>query len=316
MLMLPFEPTICLYHAPCTDGLVAAAIVRRRYPGCLLVPVNYQTALPSVSSLMLHNVLVVDFCPPEETLIEWSNIASNLLVLDHHPTTFSHPKLIVDETKCGASLVWDTLFDDRPRPWLVRHIHDYDLWRHELPDTHAIIAAVNSYPLDDPRWHGWIEDDEGYCLPALLIEGRALLRDEQRRLKDLKIRFTVVSKFLGFTVPVTNVVASDKAVINRLGDDLGARFPFSVFWSLDAAGSYHYSFRSSRAQADSVDVGFLAACLGGGGHVNAAGAVTRVSPSTLCNHLSVVSEWESVKATSPGERRSVAVALHKQNALR
>ena len=126
-MTLNFEPTLCLYHAPCTDGLVAAAIVARRYPNCRLMPVNYTTGLPSLSHLMLHNVLVVDFCPPEDTLIEWAKVASDLLVLDHHPATFSHPKLVVDESKCGASLVWDVLFEGRQRPWLVQHIHDYDL---------------------------------------------------------------------------------------------------------------------------------------------------------------------------------------------
>jgi len=309
-MTLAFEPTICLYHSPCADGTVAAAIVARRYPNCRLMPVNYQTDLPSVTHLMLHSVLVVDFCPPEATLIEWSKVASDLLVLDHHPATFQHPKLVVDETRCGASLVWDTLFADRPRPWLVRHIHDYDLWHHQYPDTHAIIAAVNSYPLEDSRWRGWIEDDEGYCLPALTIEGRALLRDQDRRANDLTARFMGIRRFLGFVVPVTNVVSSDKAVINRLGDKHGAAWPFSVFWSIDCTGRYHISLRSKASNPEHVDVGALATAIGGGGHPNAAGVVT-LSLSHLIDAVDLTALWAEIAAISVKERRERALEFYR-----
>lgn len=304
--MLPFEPTICLYHAPCTDGLVAAAIVARRYPNCRLVPVNYHDDLPPIAG----RVLVVDFCPPEAMLNEWSKKTSDFLVLDHHPATFQHPKLVVDESRCGASLVWDTVFEGRQRPWLVRHIHDYDLWQHKLADTHAVIAAVNSYPLDDPRWRGWIEDDEGYCLPMLIVEGRALLRDQDRRANDLTARFMSINRFLGFTVPVTNVVSSDKAVINRLGDKHGADWPFSVFWAIDCIGRYHISLRSSASNPEHVDVGALATAIGGGGHPNAAGVVT-MSLSPLADTVDLTALWTEIAAFSVKERRDRALEFYR-----
>ena len=117
-------------------------------------------------------------------------------------------------------------------------------------------------------------------------------------------------RFLGFKVPVTNVVSSDKAVINRLGEQQGVDFPFSVFWSVDHEGLYHLSFRSVAANVNHVDVGALATAIGGGGHANAAGAV-KLSLSHLIETVDLLPLWTRIAPLSAKDRRARALEFYR-----
>ncbi len=313
MTVLDFTPDVCFYHSPCLDGTVAAAVVARRFPQCALRPINYAQWLPD-DSFSGKNVLMVDFCPRSVKDVEAIAVkASRLLILDHHPQRMAHRSLVVDQTRCGSSLVWDTLFPDRPRPWLVKFQHDYDLWLFEHPETVEIMSALSSYSLSDSRWRGWAEDDEGYCLRELLIEGRACRRAEIARVEAIKANFVRRQTFLGFVVPLVNVGSYDKVVINDIGAVLGKTDPFVVCWAEDSLGRYRYSLRSSSANVDAVDVGCIAQALGGGGHRNAAGVILSRRPTALAD-VNLYSEWASQWShLSDADRLDAADAYYRRS---
>lgn len=49
-------------------------------------------------------------------------------------------------------LAWEFWNGREIAPWLVDYTEDRDLWRHKLPDSEEINAALRSYPLDFELW--------------------------------------------------------------------------------------------------------------------------------------------------------------------
>jgi hypothetical protein len=83
------ERPLVFFHDRCTDGWCAAWLARRRWADAELVPVNYGDSKKDSSIIERgsgRHVLVVDFSLPRDDLLKLREIASSLLVLDHHKT--------------------------------------------------------------------------------------------------------------------------------------------------------------------------------------------------------------------------------------
>jgi len=166
--------TICIYHGNCADGFGAAWAVRqaldtRRVEFHAGV---YQDPPPDVTN---RHVLIVDFSYKREVLNQMCSVAKSILILDHHKSAAKDlagypqpPELfedwieevnvnrdnvaaLFDMDRSGAGITWD-YFHDVPRPPLINHIEDRDLWRFKLEGTREIQACVFSYPYDFEVW--------------------------------------------------------------------------------------------------------------------------------------------------------------------
>src|SRR5690606_35880403 len=59
---------------------------------------------------------------------------------------------LIDQQRSGAGIAWDFFHPGVPRPALVNHVEDRDLWRFALPGTREIQAAVFSRPYTFAAW--------------------------------------------------------------------------------------------------------------------------------------------------------------------
>lgn len=59
---------------------------------------------------------------------------------------------LFDMNRSGAGLAWDFFHPGQPRPALINHIEDRDLWRFALAGTREVQAALFSYPYDFAVW--------------------------------------------------------------------------------------------------------------------------------------------------------------------
>lgn len=268
--------TLCIYHAHCADGFGAAWVVRRRLGSDVeCYAASHGEPAPDASG---KHVVIVDFAYSFDVLTTMASTALSVLVIDHHktaqaelanvapapehwqqaPLTGLHA--VFDMNRSGAGLTWDYYFKGTPRPDLINHIEDRDLWRFTLEGTREITAALFSHPHDFERW------DELMTTPvsALHREGVAIERSRQKELAGL-LRATRRRMVIdGFDVPAANLPfthASDAGHLMCTGEPFAA-----VYW--DTPKGRSFSLRSTDA---GEDVAAIAERFGGGGHRNAAG---------------------------------------------
>lgn len=281
------EKILCIYHGNCQDGFGAAWAVRHAlgdqvefYPGV------YQDPPPDVTG---RDVLMVDFSYKRPVIEEMAQTARSILILDHHASAkddlagfFNAPSwetwraatdgpalsqalrvvLIFDMDRSGAGLAWDYFHPGIPRPALIDHIEDRDLWRFNLHGTREISAAVFSLPYEFELW-------DGMMLPAALEglrhAGEAINRKHHQDIANLLPVVERVMRIGGIKMPVANLPLT-------LTSDAGHKMAAAAngisacYW--DTPEGRVFSLRSTD---DGPDCQALAVKYGGGGHKHAAG---------------------------------------------
>lgn len=271
--------TLCIYHGNCADGFGAAWAVRHALGEANVEfhAGHYGKPAPDVEG---RSVIIVDFSYPLETLQQMAETATSILVIDHHKTaaealaqlpTAPGSYLLwmesldplsahFDMHRSGAGMTWDFFFPATPRPALINHIEDRDLWQFKLEGTREVMAAVFSYPQDFATWDRLMFDD----IDRLRLDGLAIDRKQQKDIADLvasNSRYLVIG---GVTVPAINlphIMASDAGHVLSQGQPFAA-----IYW--DTAEGRQFSLRSTD---EGLDVGQIAKQYSGGGHRNAAG---------------------------------------------
>lgn len=165
-----------------------------------------------------------------------------------------------DMSRSGAGIAWDFFHPGMPRPALVNHVEDRDLWRFVLPGTREIQAAVFSFPYSFDVWDGLARAD----MAILRTEGAAIERKHQKDIAELvevcKRRLTIA----GYDVPVASLPYT---LTSDAGHLMAQNEPFAAcYW--DTPDGRVFSLRSTD---DGMDVSAVAKLYGGGGHAQAAG---------------------------------------------
>lgn len=313
--------TLCIYHANCADGFGAAWVVRQAL-GADNVEFHaghYGKPAPDVEG---RDVIIVDFSYPYHLLVLLGHQARSLLVIDHHktaaedlalppftpaPATYSEwatstqrVGTVFDMDRSGAGLTWDYFNPGQPRPALINHIEDRDLWRFKLEGTREIMANVFSYPHDFAAWD-WVMNAP---LDDHLSRGLAIERKHHKDLAELTGSNTRLTTIAGYSVPTINLpptMASDAGHLLSEGQPFAA-----IYW--DTAEHRKYSLRS---RPDGLDVSEIAKQFGGGGHRGAAGFSVPFDHELVTGHVQAT--IESTSPTTPnGLPRSALQALEKR----
>lgn len=260
--MEPQQVTHVLYHADCTDGFGSAwAAWKARGDSASYLPVHHGSPPPELPAEA--SVVIVDFAYPRECLLELRGRVRDLLVLDHHRSARKDldglPFARFDMDRSGSGLAWEFFHPGQPEPEMLAYVEDWDLWRFRLPECREVHNAMSSFPFDFALW-------EGLEVATLRSEGRILLRYQEVLVRHLADH-AGVGEVGGHRVPVVNCPGDLRS---EVGHELLARnpeAPFVALWSVDSRGYQAWSLRSR----GDFDVSALAATLGGGGHLAAAG---------------------------------------------
>jgi uncharacterized protein len=294
---------LCIYHGNCADGFGAAWAVRKALPDCEFYAGVYQKEPPKIEPGRI--VIFVDFSYKRDVMLKFlEQRPEGVLLLDHHKSAVEDLKAegpyiidmgayqgqltwqrflenltqdgieggpriytVFDMRRSGAGLAWDFFHPNEPRPKLINHIEDRDLWRFAYPDTRAIQAAVFSYPYDFDTWDLLFKCD----LQTLRIEGEAIERKHHKDIAELVAANQRWLKIGGYVVPVANLpytLTSDAGhlMCGMLYQDGVSPVPFAAcYW--DTEQGRVFSLRS----VGEMDVSEIAKQYGGGGHRNASG---------------------------------------------
>lgn len=266
---------VAIYHGPtCPDGFACSWLLHKVYPDALFVAASYGDPPPDVVG---KEVFIVDFSFPRPVMEQMISESMSLVCLDHHRSAQQALAglgddndmvlIIFDMERSGARLTYDYLTERGHLKndfcaWLVEYAQDRDLWRHKLPMSREVNAALASFPMD---WLSWeYVQRRGY--QELVNEGCGILRYQQQ-LVDLAVKNAYEVDFLGHRVLMANATT----LISEIGEQLCKGRPFSVTWFKSQQGKYIYSLRSDQDSPDSLDVSEIAKRLGGGGHPHASG---------------------------------------------
>jgi len=167
---------------------------------------------------------------------------------------------LFDMDRSGAGIAWDFFHPGAPRPELIDHVEDRDLWRFALPGTREIQAAVFSYPYEFDVWDLLMFTP----METLRAQGVAIERKHHKDVAEL-VKVAKRQMVIGhYDVPVASLpytLASDAGHLMAKGQ------PFAACY-YDKDGGRVFSLRSTD---QGVDVSEVAKLYGGGGHARAAG---------------------------------------------
>jgi hypothetical protein len=276
--------TLCVFHGNCQDGFGAAWAVRHFLGEDVeFFPGVYQEPPPDVTG---KNVLMVDFSYKRPVLMEMYKTSRTIIVLDHHKSAqedladfpappsladlsepcplFDGPMALFDMERSGAGLTWDYLSGGKqPRPHLIDHIEDRDLWRFKLPGTREIAAALFSYPYDFELWDGFMFNDS---LAILAAEGAAI---ERKHHQDIANLLPVVQRQMVIGGTVMPVACLPLTLTSDAGHHMAVECGTGVaacYWDVPEGRVF-----SLRSTDDGPDCQAIAVKYGGGGHAHAAG---------------------------------------------
>ncbi len=267
---------LCFYHAGCPDGFGAVWSVRSVWGDDGHYIARGHEDRVNMDECRNALVTFVDIAPALDELQELSEVADQVVVLDHHVTARARlmsdlgivneieadgHELNFDLSHSGAVLSWQYFHPGEEVPELLRYVEDQDLWNWALPDSDAVNAAIASYPREFDVW----DRLSSQPIEKLVDEGKPILRANRME----------VARRLEHARPVaigTKRAEAVNASNNRsqIGHELADRAQYGDPWGLvyRVEGTEVYATLYSIGD---FDVSKYAVELGGGGHKNASG---------------------------------------------
>jgi uncharacterized protein len=265
----PDRRPLVIYHANCADGFSAAWCFWHRYGSAVdFHPGRYGDTPPDVTG---RSVYLVDFSYKRAVVLAMLETAAHVVLIDHHKTAIDDLagidsdrfSALVDLNRSGATLAWDFLFPHVPRPLLLGHVEDRDLWRFRLPGTREIQAFVFSHDYTFEQWDVLMAADQVQLL-QMTAAGAAI---ERKHHKDVAELVAVCKRRMvigACDVPVASLpytLSSDAGALMAKGELFAA-----CYWDTDKGRQF-----SLRSLPGGMDVSLVAEQYGGGGHQHAAG---------------------------------------------
>lgn len=272
------KPDLLLFHGPsCLDGWGCAWVIHTKWPDVECREVVYGQDPPDVAGL---KVLIADFSYPEEVLKKMAKVARGIVVLDHHASSEAAVTKLIDagvikgihdQTRSGAALTHEYAYGNRNAPKLIEHIQDRDLWRFDIEGTREVCALLYSW---GPKWDQWKEINEalGWGRKHEVIPlGAAIIRAEQRLMRQVVMAAERRMVIGGREVPVVNAPffwASEIGHANAISEPFAATY-------MDTPDGRQFSLRTRQPEEHPVNgvaehYGKLFGTTGGG-HPGAAG---------------------------------------------
>ena len=273
----------CYYHKVDLDGKCSAAIVKRKYPNCELIGVNYPDR-PDFDILKEgETVFVVDFSFSPEDMYKLLGVTSdNLIWIDHHKSAIEkieYTTLPDNNTslscvirgereigRAGCELTWEYLFSKEPMPDAVKLLGRYDVWDHKnsevLPFQYGM--RMEEWEPTSQKWRCLFENPNAYM--DYIQDGDTILAYENQQNTAYSKSMAFPVEFEGHKTWAINKALSNAKIFETI-KDADKRPLWLLFNCRD--GLWKYSLYS--APNSGIDVSQIAVKYGGGGHAGAAG---------------------------------------------
>ena len=300
---------IIFAHSHCTDGLVAASIMKyslqmKHNVEPEVVFISYgkeQEALEKANIDSETTVYCVDFAFNRETTLNLCKKVNIVYVLDHHKTANenlhdlrNHYNLnfIYDVEKSGASIVRDyckqhlslyshiKLNQKEILNKVVNMVEDRDLWLFRLPMTKEFAEYVFAYmqPNDIDRMTKILFNFNFDSLKTICQMGKTIMEYKDNIIeKKLKSYVPVYFQVDNTKLLIINETQPD--LVSQLGNELCKKYniPVCLYNISGSNGSNELRVALSFRSMDHLKpVDVIARLFSGGGHANAAAGSTKL----------------------------------------
>jgi len=284
-----------IYHKNCFDGFTGLILFMHTdkfVPGKIIIMPDMPSAKDVPVGIENKSVLIIDVAYKPDILATISKKSKVMWYIDHHITHYDkimkldlkpNDKIIYDQHRCGASLVWKTFYKEK-MPLCVRYIEDNDTGTWKLKHTLEFIAGLEVHYTTEPSADNiekWMELFDKKKVIELIRKGRIydeykkyLINSNAKRYSmegfpSKKIYNEFPNKFQGigqYRVAVYNGNGCPNVSLlgKKMVDTLDCDFALLWTYNLDRK-EYIISLRSRK-----IDVSNIANIFGGGGHELAA----------------------------------------------
>ena len=271
----------CFFHDSDLDGYCSAAIVKHRHPECELIGINYGREFPWDNLTIGETVFMVDFSLPGAQMVALAE-RTNLVWIDHHSSAIAAFKKAeiefagLQRIGVGAcALVWEYLFPDKPLPYFIKLLSDWDVWRHTDRNCKPFQYGMRlwSHDPNDQVWGQLFADTSKEILMHILDQGRSIVKYEEQS-NAMRVEAAAFETDLeGLKCIACNQMMTNSTLFDSVWDDSKYAAMISFGWR---AGRWSVSLYSTKADVSKIAVKF-----GGGGHKHACGFVCDQLPFKL-----------------------------------
>lgn len=266
----------CFYHKSDLDGQCSGAIVKKKYPGCEMIGVNYNDKLDLSIIEAGEPVFVVDFCFSADEMLDLYGKAGIVFWIDHHVSAIEKMK-VLDNTfpgyrevgKAGCELTWEYLFSSTSMPKAVKLLGRYDVWDHK--DLDVLLFQYGMREMDDTTPSSIIWDflldpkTDKDIINNAIYTGETIMSYEAKQNKMYAKGMAYENIFEGYRAIIINKAYSNSKIFDSVYDP--EKHDIMVLFGVKP-DEVKYTLFSDKPE---IDVSKIAVKYGGGGHAGAAG---------------------------------------------
>lgn len=282
------SPNFIIYHNNCVDGFAGLLIYIFKFPNKSTIYPDrpYSKRAPDIVG---KDVLIIDVAYSPKVMKYIIDNANSVILIDHHKNhvdeikhLFTEPnKIIFDENKCAAALVWNHYVGDE-LPLLIKYINDHDLGQWKYKETDYLITLLEvSYPfeLSEKNIKRWMDLFDNNHLEKELAFGKRwfeykdfLIDSRSKQFhkcsfpnKNILRKYPQLSDETFTVAVINNGTPSTSLIANRILKD-NDEIDICFVWNYQMEkNKFIISVRSER-----VNVHKIAKSFNGGGHEKSA----------------------------------------------
>lgn len=276
------------YHANCSDGMIAASIIKKAYLDANIIPPEFFPFQYDDSVEPEHGQLFVDITPPKDKYKAW--FPFNPVILDHHETV----KHIIEElggvyrtneAHSGAMMAYEEVYvplngENETVKWLATRAMIRDTWKITDPLWKEACEIDQSMNFAGPKFLDYIED----IVPDYFWEiGQHLYRNVESKVKKYVHSSAHYTTSNGYKISHYNCTEKLTSEVGHALLDSGSDLGIGWFVLNKPTGlKTIFSLRSNNR----ISARKIAESFGGGGHEKAAGfSVVGVDPHHIVNTI-------------------------------
>jgi len=264
----------CFYHNADLDGRCSAAIVRKKYPKCEMVGINYGDKFPWDILEEGEQVIMVDFhLQPFDDMVRLS-LKHHLTWIDHHISArldYENPKyskfvanVVVDINYAACELAWRYYFPQKAIPKGVKLLGRYDVFDLDVPQTLPFQYGMRMYNDIEPESFVWdlVFSGQRIFLEDTIKNGNLVLKYQEAENEKFIRGYGIETEFEGVPAIVINGRANSQMFEGVNEED------YPLWITFIRTKNKHWTVTLF---SKTIDVSIIAKKYGGGGHVGAAG---------------------------------------------
>ncbi len=293
---LPQAPDIAFYHSADFDGKCSAAIIKRKFPNCQMIGIDYGDEFPwdiinePLNIAMTTNITMVDFSLPMEDMFKLARgYGINLTWIDHHKSAISEfhaearsmdyfKQTVLNDERAACELTWMYYHPGTVMPAFIELLGRYDRWDDGNKATwnNQILPfqyGLRMVPDTSPHAQIW-EDLSNHCETRISLteHGKTILRyRDQENSNYIKVH-GFETTLMGYKAIALNRGLANSSFFDGVYNEQDYDIMIAFSW---IKNRWKVSLYSTK---ECVDVSEIAKVFNGGGHAQAAGFICSTLP--------------------------------------